>query len=124
MSDKNMIPDSNIEASSISASDRLPEYARLNGPSYWQGNSSDSNPWIQADLGYQTQISGVVTQGGGGEGGDSLDFITSFSVSTFFEKTSNPEMYVKESGSKKVCRVYNDNSLIKLQNTLFILSEG
>ena len=119
VSDSNMIPDSNIQASSFSASDRLPEYARLNGFSHWQSNQSDSKPWIQADLGYQTQVSGVVTQGDGGIGGPSIDFIKSFSVSTFLEKTSDPEMYVKESGSRKVCRVYYHNSLIKIHNTLF-----
>ena len=105
MHDRQIIPDSHIQASSFSAPDRLPKYARLDGPSHWQANDSYSNHWIQVDLGYQTMVTGVVTQGDGGVGGNSTDFIKSFSVSTFFKKTSDPEMYVKDNGSRKVCKV-------------------
>ena len=88
----------------------LPKYARLNGPSHWQAGT-ESNRWIQADLGYQTYVFGVVTQGDGGVGGRSFDWITSFSISTFLERTTDPEIYVKESGGTaiKVCVSLNDN---------------
>ena len=106
VSDSNTIPYSNIQASSSPTATRLPEHARLNGVSHWQAGS-ESGRWIQADLGYQTYVFGVVTQGDGGVGGSSIDWITSFSVSTFLERISDPETYVKESGGTtikiKVC---------------------
>ena len=62
-------------------------------------SSSDSQPWIQADIGYQTHISGVVTQGEGDHGGDS-DWIKSIKVSTFYMTTSDEEIFVKDLGGE------------------------
>ena len=38
--------------------------ARLNGASSWAAAYSDSEPWIRADIGYETSVAGIITQGG------------------------------------------------------------
>ena len=55
--------------------------------------SSNHRPWIQADIGYQTCVSGVITQGDGLTIDD--DWITSISVSTFLT-TNGVETFVLE----------------------------
>ena len=60
------IPDSSITASSymkFSLFDRLPEYARLGGSRYWASDGTDSNPWIQVDLGSNHTVTGLQTEG-------------------------------------------------------------
>ena len=75
------IPNEDIQASDWYSS-RPASNARLNGPSKRGAYDSAENPWIQADLGYQTFVSGVLTQGDG-DGQTNGDWVTSFKVSTF-----------------------------------------
>ena len=58
------IPNENIKTSHVG---RDPWEARLNGPKFWACSGDIVAPWIQADIGYQTYVSGVITQGGGGD---------------------------------------------------------
>ena len=87
------IPDANIQASYGSSKGRLcggsPFEARVTG-----------NPWIQANIGYQTRVSGVVTQGDGER--DAADWVTSFWVSTSPTSSANALIYIQENGQRKV----------------------
>ncbi|XP_072048555.1 prothrombin-like, partial [Amphiura filiformis] len=63
--------------------------ARLNGDGTWSADSFNFllsslyiPTWIQANIGNQTYVSGVITQGDGGVG-ISYNWVTSFKVSTF-----------------------------------------
>ncbi|XP_072016296.1 uncharacterized protein [Amphiura filiformis] len=94
----NSIPDSSITASSDTTT-RLAIHGRLNDPSHW--DSKDLSPWIQVDLGYQTYVTGVITQGDGGVGGTSVDWITKIRVSTFLMNQWDKEIFVKEAGIEK-----------------------
>ena len=99
------IADENIIASSEITNPQIynPWLARLNGDLKWIASNSDPQPWIQADIGYQTTVSGVVTQGEGANGGTSIDWIKSIKVSTFYRTTSDEEIFVKDmSGEIKV----------------------
>ena len=91
------IPDEDIQASSEDAKDGdYARNARLNGGSKWEV-ISDPQPWIQADIGYQTYVSGVITQGDGYTGvlpGTYADWVTSFNVSTFLTSTDDTEVFV------------------------------
>ena len=95
------IPNDNIQASSTTDSNYHPAwYARLNGGSCWSG--SGATAWIQADIGYQTFVSGVVTQGDGRVGDP--HWVTFISVSTF-PVTSNDqetEVFVNDDQETKV----------------------
>ena len=95
------IPDENIQASSEYSSYNMHAYkARLNAATAWAANNDI--PWIQADIGYQTYISGVITQGDNGYGGFD-DWVTSFKVSTFFTSNEDAEVFVAdENGSALV----------------------
>ena len=58
------IPDENIHASSVN------EYfyarkGRLNKQFGWSPEEKDILPWIEADVGYVTSVTGVIIQGGG-----------------------------------------------------------
>ena len=60
------IPDSSITASSYhhdSDWDRLPKYARLYSYRIWASAGSDSQPWIQVDLGSGHRVTGLQTAG-------------------------------------------------------------
>ena len=75
------IGDEDIQASD--SEDHWPgSDGRLNGRRRWSADlGSDKEPWIQADIEYQTYVSGVLIQGDGdGDYGD--DWVTSFKVST------------------------------------------
>ena len=93
------IPNENIKASSF-------EYiyysykARLNGPSTWGADYSAVKPWVQADIGYQTYISGVITQGDGGAG--SIDWVTAIKISTFAMTTNDPETFVADENGQVI----------------------
>ena len=106
--ENNDIPDGNIKASSTSDPDiNQPFNARLNGLSCWAGLKGEISPWIQADIGYQTSVSGVVTQGGGGTG-NNLHWVTSFNVSTFSMSVSDTEVFIKnEDGTPIVSKRTN-----------------
>ena len=88
------IPDDNIQASSTWGGNYLAWYARLNGNSCWTGTGKTA--WIQADIGYQTYVSGVVTQGDGTVG--SPHWVTSIKVSTFpvSSEDESTEVFVKD----------------------------
>ena len=92
------IPDGNIKASSTmypESPSNQPFQARLNGESCWQALKEEVTPWIQADIGYQTFVSGVVTQGDRGVG-DNLHWVTSFNVSTFAMSVSDTEIFIED----------------------------
>ena len=93
------IPNQNIQASSI-LSEYYPAWnARLNGPfqTSWVSSALDANPWIQADIGYQTWVTGVVTQG------YDLGYVTSLKISTFSLSTNDTEdVFEDEHGNEMV----------------------
>ena len=95
------IPDANIQASTYEG--HPAKNGRLFGAlPPWSAPRSTSNPWIQADIGYQTNVSGVVTQGDEGWG-NVPDWVTTLKVSTFKVNTTNVEEFVTdESGEVKV----------------------
>ena len=96
------IPNGNIKASSIYSESFDAYKARLNSFSIWWAEETAVEPWIQADLGYQTNVSGLITQGDGGFGGNA-DWITSLKVSTFALSLSDVEVFIKnDDGSDMV----------------------
>ena len=101
------IPDANIQASTYS------HHPARNGRLSWvlppwTAPGSVSSPWIQADIGYQTYVSGVVTQGGGGSGGPF--WVTTLKISTFEVNTNDEEEFVKDdNGQVKVSVVIQAN---------------
>ena len=109
------IPDINIQASSESSS--YPAHmGRLNGASFWYPQSWDNERWIQADIGYQTYVSGVATQGAGRWD----NWVASFKVSTFYMTTADDETFVSE--DRGIARVSKDVFII-LKNPL-VLENG
>ena len=84
------IPNGNIQASSV-YNQFYAWKARFNG-GFWAADPSDAQPWIQVDIGYQTYVSGVVTQGDGAN----WNWVTSLKVSTFLNSTNNAEIFVKD----------------------------
>ena len=89
-----------IPDGSITASHSGHLKGRLYGPG-WYVASGITDPWIQADIGYQTCVSGVVTQGDG-QSGSSADWVSSFWVSTFQTSTTSTPVFIKENGVNKV----------------------
>ena len=88
------IPDDNIQASTW-RDIYYPWKARLNGKLHWlSAKNTGSEEWIQADIGYQTIVSGVVTQGDGGLG--NADWVTAIKVSSFKTSTNDTEIYVMD----------------------------
>ena len=70
--------------------------ARLNGKGKWSVSGSTSvQPWVQADIQYQTIVSGVLTQGDG-EKNPRHDWVTSFKVSTFLVDTNSTQTFVQD----------------------------
>ena len=90
------IPDRNIRASSESSDlNYVAHKGRLNGPYCWYPYGSwDDERWIQADIGYQTYVSGVATQGRSYSYTDY--FVTSYKVSTFYMTTADEEIFISE----------------------------
>ncbi|XP_072046698.1 probable carboxypeptidase X1 [Amphiura filiformis] len=84
------IKDANINASAIQSDTYPATNARLNGDGAWQAYDSNIE-WIQANIGYKTDVLGVITQGDGGVGLD--NWVTSFKVSTFLS-TGDTEVFV------------------------------
>ena len=89
------IADENVAASTQFSDRFFPGLARLNRESTWAAAESDLQPWIQADIGYQTNVSGVVTQGEGNIGESIIDWVTSLKVSTFYMTPNDKEIFVK-----------------------------
>ena len=95
------IPDANIVSSDGNQKGRLnTPYAFELTPSQI---TSGNDPWIQADIGYQTCVSGVRTQGDGET--DAPDWVTLFWVSTFQTSTTSAQVFIKENGQNKVCLI-------------------
>ena len=91
------IPGSNIKAMSQFQTRKAPK-ARLNGPSHWGTRGSTIEPWIQADIGYQTDVIGVITQGS-----NETNWIETMKVSTFKMTIDDVEVFVKDqNGNVKV----------------------
>ena len=92
--------------------------ARLNGQAFWSALSSVEEPWIQADIGYQTYVSGVVTQGGGDgryrhswywnygrqtqESNENYDWVTEIKVSTFSVSNNDSEVFIKDEHGENI----------------------
>ena len=97
------IPDANIRASTYFSENFLPQNGRLFGTwpptKPWTVEGTVSDPWIQADIGYQTYVSGVVTQGGGGYG-SSPNWVTTLKVSTFAVNINDAEEFVTDDSVK------------------------
>ena len=88
------IPDG-IQASSAYSSAYAAWKARLNGPYTWCEISSGCIfSWIQANSGYQTSVSGVVTRGSGGYGGDYR--VRLMKVSTFERRSEDMEIFITD----------------------------
>ena len=97
------IPNGNIQASNHNRGFE-PWKARLNGEGTWAADGSLVDPWIEADVGNQTYVSGVITQGDGGIGnGKSEDWVTSLKVSTkMTPHDGEVHVFVTEDGTVKV----------------------
>ena len=103
------IPDASIQASSEYSSLNMHAYnARLNAATGGWAAKNDI-PWIQADMGYQTYLSGVITQGDGGHGGFD-DWVTSFKVSTFVMSNNDPEVFVTDTNGSELVGLFLSNS--------------
>ena len=88
------IQDKNIRASS-EVDNHNAWQARLNYGLYAWAGTGEQQPWIQADIGYQTYVSGVVTQGDG-DFDSGNDYVSSITVSTFLLSGSAEEVFVKD----------------------------
>ena len=89
------IPDENIKASSVYSPAFSASNARLNKDyKSWYAATADSQPWIQADIGYQTKVSGIITQG------HFVSYPTTFKVSTFLSSINDDEVFVKTTSGK------------------------
>ena len=101
------IPDDNIKASNVDSYNGETFHAfkaRLNSETFaWIIKGSiGSMPWIQADIGYQTCVTGVITQGDG-RTENNPDWITKLKVSTFISTTDDSaEVFIEENGAPKV----------------------
>ncbi|XP_072017305.1 neuropilin-1a-like [Amphiura filiformis] len=94
------IPDANIQASSEWSSGWAATKGRLNDPSSWYAAESQIGPiWIQADIGYQTYVSGVKTQGDEDTTVYYADWVTSFNVSTFVTTGANEVFVTDQNGN-------------------------
>ena len=87
------IPDGSILAS---AANEYARYARLNDDKRWSVPASEVAPWIQADIQYQTYVSGVLTQGDGDLFDLFGDWIMSFKVSTFPVDVKSEQKFVPD----------------------------
>ncbi|XP_072017349.1 retinoschisin-like [Amphiura filiformis] len=96
------IPDENIKASSEYSSRHTVSKGRLNGkpPTWHAAASQNGTTWIQADIGYQTYVSGVITQGDGTTG-VGVDYVTSFKVSTFLADGAK-EVFVEDQNGNAI----------------------
>ena len=90
-----IIPDENIKASGT-LNNWHAWKGRLNGEKFWAENGNKVEPWIQADIGYQTKVSGVITQGDGNQQDNTPDWVTTLKVSTFKNSTNEVEEFVKD----------------------------
>ncbi|KAL9980621.1 hypothetical protein ACROYT_G009230 [Oculina patagonica] len=75
----NIIPDNQMRATSYFTNDFQPANGRLHGNGWCAGSPSDSNDWLQVDLGKTFQVCGVATQGAKGGYGVVTVYRLSFS---------------------------------------------
>ncbi|XP_072048338.1 lactadherin-like [Amphiura filiformis] len=80
--------------------------ARLNGIGAWAADDFTIE-WIQADIGYQTYVSGVITQGDGNDGSWN-SWVESFKVSTFLS-TNDTEVFVMNQDGTEIVFPGNTN---------------
>ena len=101
------IPNANIKGSSINTHYGTTYHAHLarlnsNTFTFLLAGSDGSMPWIQADIGYQTCVTGVITQGDGNPN-YYPDWFTKVTVSTFLSTTDDSaEVFIEENGATKV----------------------
>ncbi|PFX33163.1 Neuropilin-2 [Stylophora pistillata] len=57
------IPDANINVSSQLDADHSAKEARLNSKGGWSALNNNFNQWLQVNIGYNSQVTGVATQG-------------------------------------------------------------
>ena len=110
MGDKT-IPDENILASSSPRAARSPTHARLNGYSWWKSAGIVSE-WIQADIGYQTYVSAVITQGKVAEVDPSNpEWVTLFQISTFLTSSSDiaEQIFIKDDEGNVIVGYFSDH---------------
>ena len=83
--------------------------ARLNGDSWWRSVGIVSE-WIQADIGYQTNVSAVITQGQEEEDPSISDWVTVFHISIFLTSNTDAEqIFIKDDeGNVMVSSFPND----------------
>ena len=91
------IPDANFEASHKYNASYGPHKARLHGPSGWGVSTSISSPWIQVDIGYSTNVTGLLTQGS--QAKQSYFWITKLKVSTFYAAANDSEVFIRDGNS-------------------------
>ena len=60
---RDIIPNSDITASSVNNSDSSPYYARLSNSKAWLPNPNDNDPWIKVNLQFSRNITAITTQG-------------------------------------------------------------
>ncbi|XP_072017339.1 lactadherin-like [Amphiura filiformis] len=115
------IPDGNIQASSEYNSHHAARKGRLNVglPSWHSAGFQRGKTWIQADIGYQTYVSGVITQGDGVLG-IGRDFVTSFKVSTFLTTgmTGANEVFLEDQNGTAIEFPGNVDSSTEVTTTL------
>ena len=116
------IPDANFNAShwhvSSNSGTPYPAYkARLNGPSVWVVDGSVWRPWIQVDIGYSTNVSGLLTQGDGGtDRTRTTDWVAKIKVATF-TGADDPKVYIKdEDGDVKVTQLNAITTVLLMYN--------
>ena len=102
------IPDSAITASEDESGYRAYEGRLNNAANWWAGYSPTSNPvWIQVNLGDITEITGIKTQGDGGNE-RSKDWVSKLSVEyTADNDVSMLTSILDTGGSVKVWNVHN-----------------
>ena len=103
MENRDILNDNIQAASTIDPIYHPAWYARLNGDSCWSGTGTTA--WIQADIGYQTYVSGVVTQGDGAVG--EPHWVTSIKVSTFpvSSEDKDTEVFVKDGDGNHIVSI-------------------
>ena len=77
--------------------------ARIGGASKWAASDSAIQPWIQADIGYTTYISGIVTQGDDGVG--LAGWVTTLKVSTFLSSITDDEVFIEDEHGTVMVRI-------------------
>jgi len=109
------ILDDNLKASA-DRDERDATYARLdrnkNNLRSWAAFGSEVEPWVQADLGYQTSVSGIITQGCGHPAYSC--WVTSVKVSYFVYSDTGDELFVEDPQTGEPMVRLNNNILVSI----------